>query len=221
MSHVPTDPASLSRRERERLLRRQAMLTAARDVFAERGYVHATLEEVAERAEFGKGTLYNYFPGGKEELLRSVLDGLFVEIEALLEPFLRAPISDEAAFRHALHDYFRRSAQFFYRNRNLFHLMMREAWRLQLSSVEESRDYLQAQIERSVTALSERIERVIEAGALRPLPPRSLAYIILSSMSNHIAAQEVSGWPADPVTAAEEAASFLSVLLMDGLGARA
>jgi AcrR family transcriptional regulator len=60
--------ANLSRKERERLMRRQAMLEAARAVFAEKGYANATLEEIAQRAEFGKGTLYNYFPGGKDEL---------------------------------------------------------------------------------------------------------------------------------------------------------
>ncbi|MEL6613746.1 MAG: helix-turn-helix domain-containing protein, partial [Bacteroidota bacterium] len=60
----PTAPArpdqGLSRRERERLARRAAMLDAATALFAEKGYASATLDEVAERAEFGKGTLYNY-----------------------------------------------------------------------------------------------------------------------------------------------------------------
>ncbi|TKX68113.1 TetR/AcrR family transcriptional regulator, partial [Halorubrum sp. GN11_10-6_MGM] len=68
-----SDP-SLSRRERERRRRRQAMLDAARAVFAEEGYADATLDEIAERAEFGKGTLYNYFEGGKEELFLAVFD---------------------------------------------------------------------------------------------------------------------------------------------------
>lgn len=216
MTRIHPPPNHLPRRERERLLRRQAMLAAARDVFAERGYVHATLDEVAERAEFGKGTLYNYFPGGKDELLRSVLDELFDEIEALMEPLLTAAVSDTEAFRRALHAYFTRSARFYYLNRDIFHLVMREAWRLQLSEVEESRDYLHAQIERSVTALSGVVERVIATGAIRPLPARSFAHIILASVANHVAAQEVAGWPEDPATAADEAASFLTTLLMDG-----
>jgi AcrR family transcriptional regulator len=216
MPRLRPDPAALSRRERERLLRRQAMLAAARDVFAERGYVHATLDEVAERAEFGKGTLYNYFPGGKDELLRSVLDELFDELEELMEPLLDAQVTDTAALREALHAYLARSARYFYRNRALFHLMMREAWRLQLSVVEESRDYFHAQVERSVAALSEVVGRAIAAGAIRPLPARSFAHIILASVANHIAAQEVVGWPEDPATAAGEAAAFLTTLLMDG-----
>ena len=217
MLHDRPDPAALPRRERERLARRQAMLTAARDVFAERGFVRATLDEVAERAEFGKGTLYNYFPGGKEELLRAVLDELFDELETLMEPLLDAPVADTEGFRAALHAYLGRSARYYYRNQSFFHLLMREAWRLQLSAVEESRDYLHAQVERSVTALSAVIARAVAAGAVRPLPARSLAHIILVSVANHVAAQEVAGWPDDPEAASGEAAAFLTTLLMDGL----
>ena len=53
------------------------VLDAARTVFAEKGYADATLEEIAQRAEFGKGTLYNYFEGGKEEILFAVFDDLY------------------------------------------------------------------------------------------------------------------------------------------------
>ncbi|PSQ74919.1 MAG: hypothetical protein BRD36_01045 [Bacteroidetes bacterium QH_7_64_110] len=48
---------TLSRREREQRRRRRIMLQAAQSVFAEKGYEQATLEEIAKRAEFGKGTL--------------------------------------------------------------------------------------------------------------------------------------------------------------------
>ena len=206
----------MPRRERERLLRRRAMLASARDVFAEHGYVRATLDEVAERAEFGKGTLYNYFPGGKEELLRAVLDDLFDDLAALMEPLLGASVPDTDAFRAALHAYLARSARFFFRNRDLFHLLMREAWRLQLSTVEESRNYLHAQVERSVRALSGFIEGAVATGAIRPVQARPFAHIVLVSVANHVAAREATAWPGDPDAAAGEAADFLADLLTYG-----
>ncbi|NNE46513.1 MAG: TetR family transcriptional regulator, partial [Rhodothermales bacterium] len=49
------EPLSMSRKERERLSRRTAMLEAAQSVFAERGFGQSTLDEIASRAEFGKG----------------------------------------------------------------------------------------------------------------------------------------------------------------------
>ena len=41
------------RREREREARRQLILDAAKIVFAERGFLNATMEEIAERCERG------------------------------------------------------------------------------------------------------------------------------------------------------------------------
>ena len=47
----------LIRKERERLAKRHDIMRAARRVFAMRGYENATLDEIAEKAEFAKGTL--------------------------------------------------------------------------------------------------------------------------------------------------------------------
>lgn len=54
--------------------RRQAIVRAAIDIFAERGYFAARMHDVAERAGVADGTLYLYFTG-KEDLLVSILEG--------------------------------------------------------------------------------------------------------------------------------------------------
>lgn len=59
------------RREREREERRTQILDAAQQVFHDRGVELATMDEVAEAAQLGKGTLYNYFRK-KEDLLGGV-----------------------------------------------------------------------------------------------------------------------------------------------------
>ncbi|MDQ7053892.1 MAG: TetR/AcrR family transcriptional regulator [candidate division KSB1 bacterium] len=66
-------PSDLPRKEREKLLRRQAILDAASRIFAQKGFERATLDEIAEAAEFGKGTIYNYF-SSKEELFFTLLE---------------------------------------------------------------------------------------------------------------------------------------------------
>ena len=48
------------------------IVAAAMDVFAERGFAAARLEEVASRAGVSKGTLYLYFPS-KDELFKAVI----------------------------------------------------------------------------------------------------------------------------------------------------
>ncbi len=49
------------RREREKQQRVDAILDAALEVFAEKGLKNATMEDVAEKAELSKGTIYLYF----------------------------------------------------------------------------------------------------------------------------------------------------------------
>ena len=49
------------RREREKQHRIDAILDAALELFAEKGVKNATMDQVAEKAELSKGTLYLYF----------------------------------------------------------------------------------------------------------------------------------------------------------------
>lgn len=70
-NELPPKPTA-RRREREREARRQLILDVAKDVFAERGFLGTTVEEIAARCELAVGTLYRYFQS-KEELYVSLL----------------------------------------------------------------------------------------------------------------------------------------------------
>jgi AcrR family transcriptional regulator len=59
-------------RDEKKALQRKHILEAARDVFFRDGFVHANLDEVAQRAGVAKGTLYRYFEN-KGELYVAVL----------------------------------------------------------------------------------------------------------------------------------------------------
>jgi len=55
-------------RERLQLVARDAIVTAAFELFAERGYPDVTVAEIAERAEVGRTTFFRYF-GDKQEVV--------------------------------------------------------------------------------------------------------------------------------------------------------
>jgi AcrR family transcriptional regulator len=57
---------------RRKQARPAEIVSAALDVFAERGFAAATLDEVAARAGISKGTLYLYFPN-KDALFRAMV----------------------------------------------------------------------------------------------------------------------------------------------------
>ena len=66
--------------------RREAILSAALDEFAERGFEAARLEDVAKRAGIAKGTIYLYFRDKEtlfQELLRAMLTPIIGGFEAL------------------------------------------------------------------------------------------------------------------------------------------
>ena len=63
----------LSRKEKERLFKRAAIMDAAVIILAKKGYRDTTLDEIAITSEFGKGTIYNYFKS-KEEIYSAIIE---------------------------------------------------------------------------------------------------------------------------------------------------
>ena len=60
------------RKEREKGYRREEILDAAQGVFFEKGLHVATMDEIAEKAELSKGTIYLYYKN-KEDLYLAVM----------------------------------------------------------------------------------------------------------------------------------------------------
>ncbi len=221
MSSLPTLPDKLTRRERERLMRRQEILQAARAVFAEKGYTNATLDEVAQRAEFGKGTLYNYFEGGKEEILFAIFDEIYTDLGRLIDETFALEKAAGRAFRAVFHDFVVAFMDYFLERRELFMILVKEAYRMVFSDDRERAAYFQGQSHRMVEALVPTLEHAIARGEIRPLAPHAVAHMILGNINGlqmHVAlqgGQEIceGGVP----YSSEAAADFLTTMLCDGL----
>jgi AcrR family transcriptional regulator len=112
----------LPRRERERLMRRQENIEAAREIFARKGFTDATLDDVAERAEFGKGTLYNYF-SNKDGLFACVLEDSFITLKSIAEEALNS----DGTLEEKITAFISGELGYFFRNPESMHLMMRES----------------------------------------------------------------------------------------------
>lgn len=79
------------------------------EIFRELGYEGTTLSRITDRTGIGKGSLYHFFPGGKEEMAGAVLadvDGWFER--AIYEPLRRDDAEQEIDAMWAnVNDYFR------------------------------------------------------------------------------------------------------------------
>jgi AcrR family transcriptional regulator len=73
----------LASREQKSVARREAILAAALDEFSKRGFAAARLEDVAQRADVAKGTIYLHFADKEElfqELVRTMLGPLVANL---------------------------------------------------------------------------------------------------------------------------------------------
>ena len=230
--------SDLSRRERERLMRRRAMLRAAQSVFAEKGYARATLDEIAERAEFGKGTLYNYFEGGKDEILFAIFDEIYDDVCSLITETCSREQVAATSLRDAVHELVVRAFSFYQEREDLFIILIKEAYRLAFSDDADKAAYFHQKQQRMVDALAPAIKAEMEAGGIRELPPRAVAHMLLENIDGMVvhrclaerrrdamadADTDAGGASADDCAGPallhdpEAAADFLVAMLFDGL----
>jgi TetR/AcrR family fatty acid metabolism transcriptional regulator len=90
-----TPPRSL--KERQRLEREDLILQAAEEVFVEKGYYNASMDEIAARVGIAKGTLYLHF-ACKEDMVAALLKR---KLEAFKDK-IESIISEEGTARDKL-----------------------------------------------------------------------------------------------------------------------
>ncbi|MBB2754417.1 UNVERIFIED_ORG: AcrR family transcriptional regulator [Rhizobium aethiopicum] len=79
------------------------------EIFRELGYEGTSLSRITQRTGLGKGSLYHFFPGGKEEMANAVL----ADIDAWFEQAIYRPLRQDdahqaiAAMWVNVNDYFR------------------------------------------------------------------------------------------------------------------
>jgi AcrR family transcriptional regulator len=119
----------LSRRAREREVRRREILEVARRLFAAKGYQGTTLDEVALLTEFAKPTLYQYFDG-KEHLFYTILCEGYGDLESIVRKALSGGGSTAQQFRTIcvmFLIYFRKHMDFFLIHRQFAERLKRDS----------------------------------------------------------------------------------------------
>lgn len=96
------------RYQRRKEDRPEEITAAAFEVFAEKGYAAARVEEVARRAGVSKGLLYLYFKT-KEALFKAVVRSVVIRrVDALLQMLEETDLTSEAFMRGPLLDFMKR-----------------------------------------------------------------------------------------------------------------
>ncbi len=72
------------------LLPRDEVIARISDIFRDHGYDGASLSEISKATGLGKGSLYHYFPGGKDEMATAVLERVIGNMDGAVYTPLRA-----------------------------------------------------------------------------------------------------------------------------------
>ena len=80
----PDVPRPLGRVARRKLKTREALIAAGREVMGDKGIDSATMNEIAEAADVGAGTIYSYFQS-KDDLAIAVLESLMRDLARAIE----------------------------------------------------------------------------------------------------------------------------------------
>src|SRR5258708_40317604 len=84
-SPKPPAPApSPDRRQRRSAEIRERLFRASLALFAKKGFVETTVEDITEAADVGKGTFFNYFPS-KDHILLAFGEMQLGKLEAAVE----------------------------------------------------------------------------------------------------------------------------------------
>jgi AcrR family transcriptional regulator len=182
----------------------QALITAARRLWGERGYAEVGTPEIVEAAGVTRGAMYHQY-ADKAALFRAVIEAMDVEIIARIQALVAAARPNSPAdTMHAMANAWLDIAA----EPEVRRLMLVDA-----PSVIGWAEYREMSQSNSVVAAEQLLIAAIDAGQLRPQPVRPLALVLLGAFEE---AATYMARAEDPAQAREEVRAVLRDLI-DGL----
>ena len=188
------------KRERTKAHNREAILRAAREVFAEQGYGAAGVRDIVRRTDLASGTFYNYFPD-KEAVFRALVDDFAAEVQERLRAARAGARSAEGFVGDAYRAFFEYVAE----ERQIFELIRRNAGTMPAITDDPV-------LGRGVHDLTEDLRAAVERGDLPDHDVERMSRA-MAGAGLELAAQMLERDPPDP----EEAAAFATGLFLGGI----
>jgi AcrR family transcriptional regulator len=164
----------LSRRDRLRVLQKEAILEAAEEVFATEGFHRAKMRDIAAKADFATGSLYNYF-SSKEDIFVSIMerrmDVLFQRLLETVDSGLDfiTQVEKLAAIHVAFMD----------AHRSFFTIFASLGMGAKMGLPVHISERSFQQYQRYAELVEALIQEGIKQGIIRDLPPKSMAAILM------------------------------------------
>ena len=199
---VSADSMASGRRAVNRKNNRDAILDAARDVFAEIGYGGTTVRDIIRRTNLASGTFYNYFDS-KESVFNALSDEIGTELRQLLRDVRQRATSFDGFIEAMFLTYF----SYYANNRENYMLTRSNRGRDGMNEVMQG-----PQVRAGLAELRKDIHQAIAEGVIPQLDVEFLT-ASLGGVAFSILDEMMEREPLDP----EAAAQFATRLFMTGV----
>ena len=176
--------------------RQSEIIAAARKVFAQKGYLAATVDEIAALAALAKGTIYVYFES-KEQIYNAVLVN---DLETLRDLTIRK-IAAAGTAQEKIAAYVNVRFEYCEERRDFFRIMQIESSGSPVLSRAKAREWLREPVQMLTTA----IEGAILANQVRPWPAEILAWTVADLTTGALQRRLAT----TPIRTAREDADFI------------
>ncbi len=171
----------LHRKVRERLTHRKEILSAAEKLFAAKGFFPTTMNEIAQEAQFGTGTLYKYFES-KEDLYFTLIEEKTEEINQLVKSELSKKIPVLERIERGLHLQF----EFVEKNRDFFRIYISERNRFEWTFKDDLGKGIHEKMVAYIDLLAQVMRQGIKEGAFKSRDPIDLAHALVGIVNSFI-----------------------------------
>jgi AcrR family transcriptional regulator len=171
----------VDRKIREHLTHRKEILLAAEKLFAAKGFFPTTMSEIAQKAEFGTGTLYKYFKS-KEDLYFTLIDEKTAEIDGPV----KAELSKKIPAIERIEKILRIQFEFFERNRDFFRIYISERGRFEWTVKDDLGKGIHEKMVAYIHLLAQVMKQGIKDGAFKPKDPIDLAHALVGIVNSFV-----------------------------------
>jgi AcrR family transcriptional regulator len=187
---------AIGKRDQTKLLNRQQILEAAKNLFSEKGFEATNVRDIIHESSLSPGTFYNYFQS-KEEIFAVLTDEIISEVRSQIQGSYQAVKMDRDEIMKSLEKFF----QIFLGNPRLMKFLSRnQSYLRDLRSKGRFDDMLRD--------LEKALEDGVKNGMLPPLPVKIVAIAVFGAVFEIIATMVVT-----PNFAVDKAIQTLSQLL--------
>jgi AcrR family transcriptional regulator len=203
------DKSSNARRERRIQRKREEIINAATSVIARKGVAATTTKDIAEEADMGESTLYNYF-----ESKRDILLAIMQQQQSLYDNILHESIT--VTNRESLIEMMDRIMEVIIERTPFLRAMMIEAW----IDDEIMYNFVLVRINEIVKLVQQFITAQIHSGMFRPMEPTVIIRCIVGTFAAYMLPILRGIQPVPSPAERHKMAETAMNLILDGVGAK-